>query len=253
MTQWIAVSRTQHADKHYLPREGYDFASKQPMAQVLLAELAKLLPHYPLGFIKQGEHYVPVALLGTEQNLYVAPSGKWLGKYVPASLRGYPFTLASNETGEKALAIEADYLSDDAGKPLFAEGEPTKSVADTLAFLTQCENNRQTTQAACQALESAGILTPWPLTVPIGESRKRFNGLYRVDEQALNTLDAETYATLQGAPMQLAYAQLYSIAQTEQLTQRAALQERLAQAQAPANLDELFGEEDDDLEFDFGS
>ena len=87
--------------------------------------------------------------------------------------------------------------------------------------------------------------------MPIGEGHKQVNGLYRVDEQALNALDAETYATLQGAPMQLAYGQLYSMAQVEQLTQRAALQDKLADAHPPANLDEIFSEGDDELMFDF--
>jgi len=39
MPQWIALSRTQHADHFYLPRQGYTFAVNQAVAPVLLAEL----------------------------------------------------------------------------------------------------------------------------------------------------------------------------------------------------------------------
>ncbi|MCL7929597.1 SapC family protein [Halomonas llamarensis] len=257
MTEWIALSRTNHAEHTYAPREGYGHASGQVIAPVMLAELPKLLPHYVVGFLAGDDGLLPVAVLGVEkdQNLYLHPDGRWLAKYVPATLRGYPFVLANNGKGkgDKTLSIAADHLLEHGGKPLFDNGEPAKPVADTLAFLTQCEGNRQATLNACQMLEKAGVLSPWTLTVPIGEGHKQVNGLYRVDEQTLNALDAETYATLQGAPMQLAYGQLYSMAQVDQLTQRHALQEKLTHTQAPENLDAMFGEGDDELEFDFDS
>ena len=253
MTQWIPLSRTAHAEHGYTPREGYRHAAGQLIAPVMLAELAKCLPDYVLGFLAGDDGLLPVAVLGVEkdQNLYLHPDGRWLGHYVPAVLRGYPFVLAKSSNGERVLSIAADHLAEEGGHPLFDGGELAKPVADTLSFLTQCEQNRQATQAACQALESAGVLMPWKLIVPIGEGHQQVNGLYCVDEKALNSLEGEAYATLQGGPMQLAYGQLYSMAQVDQLTQRAALQDKLADAHPPANLDEIFSEGDDELMFDF--
>ena len=82
MPQWIALSRTQHADHSYLPRQGYTFAVNQAVAPVLLAELPKLLPHYALGFIQQETGYQAVALLSLDgqNNLYLHSDGRWLGK-----------------------------------------------------------------------------------------------------------------------------------------------------------------------------
>ena len=259
MTQWIPLSRTAHAEHGYTPREGYRHAAGQLIAPVMLAELAKLLPHYVLGFIARDDGLIPVAVLGVEKdhNLYLHPDGRWLGRYVPAALRGYPFVLATPphaaNPGDKTLGIDEEHLVEEGGQPLFEHGEPTQPVADTLAFLTQCEHSRVATQAACQALENAGVLVPWKLIVPIGESHQQVNGLYRVDEQALNALSVHTFTTLQGAPMTLAYAQLFSTHQTEQLTQRAKLHETLATAHTPPeDLDTIFGNADDDeLLFDF--
>lgn len=103
MAQWIALSKTQHAKHSYLPRQGYSFAVNQAVAPVLLAELPKLLPHYALGFIQQETGYQAVVLLSLDgqNNLYLHSDGRWLGSYVPASLRGYPFTLANTEEGQK--------------------------------------------------------------------------------------------------------------------------------------------------------
>jgi hypothetical protein len=255
MPQWIAVSRTQHANQYHLPRDGYHFAANQPVASLLLAELSKLLPHYALGFIEQGESYQPVVLLSLngQTNFYVAPNGKWLGNYVPASLRGYPFILANTEDGQRALCVDQAHLASDQGEPLFdEEGNLAQKAAQTLEFLQQCEQNQQVTAASTQKLHEAGIIEPWPLTLERGEGQDplKVNGLYRVNEQALNALGAETYVKLRGGPMALAYAQLFSMSQLNQLTERAKFHAQHATQEVPENLDSVF-DNDDDLTFDF--
>ncbi|BBI49676.1 hypothetical protein HORIV_20970 [Vreelandella olivaria] len=103
MPQWIVVSRSQHIGMHYIKHDGYHYAAKQSVASVMLAELPKLLPHYVLGFIQQEGRYRPVAMLSLDgqNNHYVHSDGRWLGSYVPASLRGYPFSLADIEGDQK--------------------------------------------------------------------------------------------------------------------------------------------------------
>ncbi|MEQ5801222.1 SapC family protein [Halomonas sp. H10-9-1] len=256
MTQWIALSRSDHAEAHYRPRDAFHVTAGQAVAPVLLAELGRLLPHYVLGFIAQGDGYQPVALLSLDgqRNLYLNADGRWLAGYVPASLRGHPFTLAQTEQGQKqkVLAIAADHLVDE-GQPLFDEaGELSEPVARTLQFLNQCDRNRQPTWQAAQALGDAGVIEPWPLQLSRGEGQEplKVQGLYRVSEQALNGLEAEAFATLRGGPLALAHAQLFSTHQLNQLTERAKLHAQ--QSEVPENLDSLLdGMEDDDLTFDF--
>ena len=98
MPTWKAISKTEHANQHFIARKGYSFAAKQQVVPILLAELPKLIPLYAIGFIYQQETYVPVVItgLGGEQNLFVNADGKWIGNYVPDVLRGYPFALADN-------------------------------------------------------------------------------------------------------------------------------------------------------------
>ena len=256
MPQWIALSPTQHAGQGYLPRDGYHFADQLNVAGILLAELNKLLPHYVVVLIKEGEHFQPMVLLGVgERNLYVAPNGKWLGTYVPASLRGYPFTLANSEKpGEKVFAIDEQHLSNNQGETLFNEaGKLAGTAAQTLDFLTQCESNRTETQQACDALQRAGVIEHWPLTIERGEGQEPLtvNGLHRINEQALNSLENDVYATLKGAPMALAHAQMFSISQLNQLAERAKFHaEHGATQEVPEDLDSVF-DSDDDLTFDF--
>ena len=258
MPQWIALSRNDHAEQHVLPRDGYHHSAKQRVVPVLLAELSKLLPHYALGFIRQGERYQPVAIVGVRENAYLAPDGRWFAPYVPAQLRGYPFALAKAEDGQQVLAIDtAHIVNGPDGKPLFDEqGELSEHTRQVFDFLAQCEKNRLATQQAAEALAKHKLLVPWELVIGTdaeGGTPVKLDGLYRVDEQALNALEPEALAELRGGPMALAYAHLFSTAQHKALADRVQFQAKYAEqgSNAPANLDEVFGEGDDDLEFDF--
>jgi hypothetical protein len=258
MPQWVALSKQGHATAHYAPREGYSFTAEKSVTPILLAELNKLLSHYVLGFIAEGEGYRPVALLGIGQkNLYLHPDGRWLGSYVPASLRGYPFAMATTEEQTSVLAIDEVALVEQ-GEPLFeSEGQLAERVQKTLEFLNQCEQNRQVTQRAVAVLNDAGVIAPWSLKIERGEGQDPLmvNGLYRVDEAALNALEGEAYATLRGGPMALAHAQLFSMSQLSQLSERAKFHaEHGATQEVPENLDSVLdGMDDDDLSFDFDS
>lgn len=177
---------------------------------------------------------------------------------MPASLRGYPFTLANTEDGQKALCPDQAHLTNDQGEPLFDEdGNLTQKVAQTLDFfLKQCGQNREVTAASTQKFHEAGVIEPWPLTLECGEAQEplKVNGLYRFNEKALNALDADTFATLRGDPMALAHAQLFSMSQLNQLTERAKLHAKHATQEIPENLDSVQdGMDDDELTFDFDS
>ncbi|MCK0163731.1 SapC family protein [Marinobacter sp. S6332] len=253
MTEWIALSRTTHAGQTYKAREGYQHAEGQMLVPVLVAELAKVLPHYVIGFVKTEEGLSPMAVLGVEkgQNLYLHRDGRWLAKYVPASLRGFPFNLAKGQGKDKTLAIASEHLGE-GDVPLFENGEPSESVAEMLTFLGQRVHNHELTLQATKRLEQAGVLTDWNLVVPVGEGHKQLRGLKGIDEQALNNLEDRVFAGLRGAPIQLAYAQVYSMAQIDQLTLRSQLHQKWdSNSKEDVDLEDLFGEDDDDLSFNF--
>jgi hypothetical protein len=258
MTDWITLSRQEHTQQRLLRRQGYGFSATHTSAPVVLAELGKVVAHYALAFQYQGDTLAPVALLGTQNNLYLAPEGRWLGGYVPASLRGYPLRLVAKNDNQVSLQVLADYLTAGHGQAIFNDdGTLTEKTQQAFDFLVQCEQSRQHALQATRQLDQAGVITPWPLTVtqPDG-SPYTFEGLYQVDEKALNGLDDATFAQLKGAPLQLAYAQRLSVSQLSELGKRAELHARLAERQAtqtvPENLDSVLdGMDDDDLEFDF--
>lgn len=253
MGSWVAISKTAHAHKHWRPRAGYEFAASQQVVPVVMAELSKLLPHYVLGLIEAEEgKYQLVALVGTggQRNLYVDNKSQWLCSYVPASVRAFPFALVRSTSGNNVFCIDDGSLCDDTTQPaLFdSKGDLSEMATETLDFVSQCEHNREVTELACKALLDAGLITEWPISINRGEGMEpvTINGLHRVNEEALNSLDAVSFADLRSnGALQLAYAQLFSMAQVSQLTQRAEyLAKASANATAPSGLENLFSNDD---------
>lgn len=248
MPNWTALSPSQHASKHYLPRQTYAFTADQNSVPILIAELSKLLPHYALAFIHQDNSCTPVSITGLgKQNLYLNSDGKWLAPYVPAYLRSYPFRLLPSEN-KQVLCIQEDHLSDDQGQPLFdSDGNLTKPVQDTLNFLNECERNRKVTQAACQLLQQAGVIEKWPLQIKQSEDQDpvKIDGLYRISEKALTELDKETFADLRrNGALALAYAQLFSMNQVSRLGELVkyhAQQQQKEPAEKDIDIEQLFG------------
>jgi len=158
----------------------------------------------PLGFVSEGSGFVLVAVASLEpgNSLWVAPvTGQWLGGYVPASLRAYPFRMVKEqESGRHILCIADDETVigevGQGGEPFFDESNaPSPLLASVMEFLSEIEGNRAVTQAAVDALNSASLIQPWPLQTDKDGSTVPVNGLFRIDEAALNALDAETLKT----------------------------------------------------------
>lgn len=252
MTEWVAVSRTKHAGKHWLPRNGFDFAAARQVVPVSIAEVAKLLPHYAIGFVKLPDgRFQPAALLGIggERNLYVAPDSKWLCAYIPAELQAYPFSMVAGDEGQQILCISSSALSDDSRlPPLLAEDGSLEAAAlERFNFLAQHQTSRLVTVKAMAALSGAGVLEKWDISINReGGEPLSIHGLYKVNESALNALGEQQFAALrQTGALVLAYAQIFSMSQLTQLIQRAEYLGKAASLNAPGEgLDKLFGDQE---------
>jgi len=138
--------------------------------------------------------------------------------------------MAPTEQGEQVLCIHeaSGLLSESAGKPFFNEdGTPAKAVLEILAFFNQIDANRQLTRSICAVLQH-GLIQPWPITVQGEHGEQKVEGLFRIDEAALNALTAEALSEVRNAGgLTVAYCQLLSMQQLATLG-------TLAQAHAEA-------------------
>jgi len=267
MARFIALDKTAHRNQGWARPTSYAFAAEVTLAPMLLEEIAHALPSLPLVFSREGEEgpFQLMALLSLQPNLnlFTAPDGRWVAGYIPAFFRAYPFRLLAQPKG-KRMAVCFDERSGllreepSEGEPRFFDdqGEPSADLARVMAFMEKCEQGRQTTQRAVDALAKHELITPWPLKVDNGAGEpQHIQGLYRIDEQALGALNGRALSDLQkrGA-LAVAYGQLLaqhrvsSFAKLYEL--RAKLQAQAATAAAP-DMEALFGASGETLNFDF--
>lgn len=218
MPSYVALSRELHARRQFKPVTSFRFAAQQASVVLVGAEMPKACMGLPLGFLRHADKLWPIALLGTapERNLFVAEDGRWIGGYVPALFRAYPFRFADLPNGDKALCFdeEAQLIAEqNGGQPLFeADGNPTRIVTDIANFLQQLDRNQRATELACKALDEAGVIQPWEIKIRSGAGELVLNGILRADESRLNALDDQSFLTLRRAgALMIAHCQLLSM------------------------------------------
>jgi len=266
MTELAAISPEHHAKKVWKHVTDYAFAAAEMVIPLVGVELSKVVPAMPIGFIEQEGGYQLIAITSLQPgtNLYVAPDGKWLVPYIPSVLRAYPFQLVQQENAEnftlcinEASGLVVDNTED--GNAFFDDqDEPAQAIKDILNFLTEVEASRALTQGAVNALADAGLIIPWALNLKQGEEVVPVEGLFHVDEAALNKLDDEDFLTVRKAGgMAVAYAQLLSMNQFAVLERLGEIQGQiLAQQEANSDAANLIGfslaEDEGSLSFEWG-
>jgi hypothetical protein len=222
MPQFAAISRERHANKKWLRFSNFGFAAGEVIAPIVAAELARAAHAMPCAFLQQSGRYTLVAVLSiiAGRNMFVGPDGRWLGPYVPAVFRLYPFRALSTGQGDSVVLCvdeESKLVVDgsSAGEEFFdAQGNPAPVLKPAFDAALALERNRKSTELAIQALAQAGVIRPWELKVKSAEGERPIGGLYRADEAALRALPDEAFLNLRkAAALPIAYTQMLSISQ----------------------------------------
>lgn len=260
MSRYMPIDAGRHPHGGWLPYPDYRFAATDALVPVSLEEVPHVIKGVPLAFRRlDGGRYqlVAVQALTGGLNLCVAPDGRWLTGYVPALYRGYPFRLLPSEDRRHwrlGVAADSGLWLDDArgqGERCFTEaGEESPALQRIRTFLETLARSRGLAVRAVEALAGESLIQPWALKVQDEHEQTRpVEGLYRIDEAALNALPGERLAALRDSgALSLAYAQLFSQHRLSQLAQLY----RLRHTAMPPDdsLDGWFAE-DDEIQLDF--
>jgi hypothetical protein len=224
MPRFKLITKTGFATQAWRRYDSYAFAGTDAVAPLVVQELAKACVSLPIAFIRQNDVFVPHAVQGLEigRNLFVV-NGKWVAPYIPALYRGYPFAVTAADDAQLHLCIDMDSGLVGAGEgfdqPFFDDaGEAAQPVKDALNFLEEIHRNRAVTGRVCAALAAEDLFQPWPLTVQGPEGERTIDGLFRIDEARLNSLEPEALARVQKAGgLPVAYCQLLSMSNIQTL------------------------------------
>lgn len=267
MPHFVALSPSRHRDMGWLKVADYLFAEHETLVPLVGEELPHALAIMPMGF-RQREtgnfELVAVMSLQAQRNLFVHPDGRWIGGYKPAALRGYPFSLQREQGSDRHVlcfdensGLMLENPRGD-GEPFFdAQGEPAPLVKKLLDFLGQWEQQRQVTQRAVDMLAAQELIVPWEVKVADEASgnTQAVQGLYRLDEKALNALDEKGMAALRAVnALPIAYAQLFSQHRIGVLGKLYRLHAEFEQEDpAKVDIESLFDDGSEDFSFDFDS
>jgi hypothetical protein len=259
LVKLVPVTQMVHSGKSWRRPPDFRFAAKDAMAPIVAPEFGSVAPWMPIVFTQQAGHWLPMAMMSpvAGHNLFVDAEGKWLGGYVPAALRSFPFFRARIEGREDEVVCfdeDSGLLADQrSGEDFFAEnGEPSVALRQISDVLQAVSAAQQPTKLAMASLAEAGIIEPWPLRVKVGNSQEgEIAGLHRIKETALNALDDAAFLKLRktGA-LVLAHMQLVSMGQMARFHSLFRQQQQSASARAALEsretLDDLFGMPSDD-------
>lgn len=262
----VPITQELFGKKRFKRNYTYHIAIDDMVAPLALHELPKAMLHMPLAFAKLQGQLTPVAMqaLTRGHNLFVAPDGRWIGKYLPVCYRFQPFALATLDDDRQVLCCDdaSDLLSETDGEPFFDEQmNRSGAITHILNILGQHANNRKLTLEVCAMLDELGLIAQWPVKLQDEATDKQgvIAGLFRIDEQALNELPADKLAKVRecGA-LPLIYCQLLSMQHVPmlgQLSQAHALAKQRAQSGGDlgadlADADVTFMADDTTLSFD---
>lgn len=237
------VTRARFAAQRWKRSPDYGFASTDALCPLVLQELPKAVLHMPITFVPGNGSFGLMALQGLRpgHNHFLDRDKRWLGAYVPAAYRSYPFFMAAADGGKQVLCFDEDsglLSGTDDGEPFFGEdAQPSPAVAEVLDFLNRIAANRASTLRMCEALHKHNLIQPWPINLHTAAGEQSTEGLFRVDEAALNQLPADALSELRNAGALLgAYCQLLSMQHIPLLGQLADARAK-ADAQAASQTD----------------
>jgi hypothetical protein len=205
----------------------FAFAAQAQTVLIAQVEFFDVCRQFPIIFTRTGNgRIVPLALMGLEkeENLFVDVQGNWLGGYIPAYIRRYPFITTDDTDGRMAVCFDEafDGFNREGGAALFAEGQPTAKLQEILAFLQDYYGRMQQTEAFGAFLAEAGLLRQIEAQANLADGRRfALKGMLVVDEQKLSQLpDAEIVRLFRSGALALIQAHLVSLRNLDALMDR---------------------------------
>ena len=222
----VVLDRDQHKGLR-LKTADARFAAKNQAVPLVVSEFPEASLEYPIAFTKgQDGQWLALALTGLQAgaNAFVDAKGLWHARYVPASVRRYPFILAEGQ--DKALNLAADLAAAQLGaegQALFDEqGEPTELASGVMQMLADFQNQAKATANWIKQLDDASLLVQQNLQVRLGDGRHAVvDGVWIVDEAKLRQLpDDKVLAWFKSGELAALHAQMLSLRNLVPLLER---------------------------------
>lgn len=228
MSNFQAINYKDFAGRSWKLTSNFAFSATDSLCAISAGEAAAAALSLPLAFLKERDQFTLVAILGltSGENLCVGKNGNWLGPYVPALYRHYPFRIGKSDASNLLVCVdtESSLSNDNTGYPYF------ESEAQVSPELLKVQESLEALNGGFAAAKNIGglfselnLLKTLSLSIGDSENPVALDGIYTIDESLLNGLPGESLAELHSAGgMTLAYAHLLSLQNFNNLVNLAA-------------------------------
>lgn len=230
------ITKERHAGWSIETETDFSFTRELNWLPLTSVEFSVASREYPIVFVKSGENYSAIALIGlrADENLFLRDDGTWRGAYLPAFLRRYPFVLAHGPK-EEQFTFCIDETSEMAGEHVAGErlfdeeGNETKFFRKLLSFATKWEKASQDTVKLCKRLVELDLLDESKITYELPDGKKAsITGFAIVDERKLYELADDDVQTLfANRELEMIFAHLNSLRSIEAMSKNIVQESRL--------------------------
>lgn len=198
------LSYENHNQIKITPSSNYQHAKEQQVVPLIVHEFARAGAEMPIIFVKNKDtgEFQSVALLGLSpnENLFYSEE-KWLSGYLPALITHHPFALMPTQNDESQLQMvikeDSHVISKSEGDALFdEEGNESEYLTKRKNALGQYFEQSHVTKAFIHELSENSLLSQQNLTLDLNGEKIAINGVYLVDEKALNALPDDVFLAL---------------------------------------------------------
>ena len=238
----VPISSERHRDWSVQPHVDYGFAKKVNSVPLLAAEFITAATDHAIVFAGDENAVFPSVILGMRdnENGNVGPDGAWVGGYIPAFLRRYPFVFARSDDGKTfTLCMDEEFEGfnkDGKGERLFdADGKRTQYLESILTFAREYQALFERTQIFCNRLKEYDLLDAGQaqFNLPDGES-SQLGGFFTINRAKLKALPPETLAKLAATDeLELCYVHLQSLNNLTPMARRMASEAAAPQKEKP--------------------
>ncbi len=242
MSSPVPLRNNVHAKLKVIESGDFRRFKENHLVPIVIQDFFTLAAEFPLVFVKiaKTDDFIPVAMMGLRegQNLY-CQTEQWQGGVIPISFGNAPFAISRVDDKSEQLIVlvdeESPLLSETEGEAIFDEkGERTPYLEKRIDALTKVADQTRNTQEMCKRLVERKLLTTQKLELQHRPDAQRFNieGIYIVDEIALNEMSDEGYLELRKMGLlPVIYAHLTSLQQLRRVSEMQFQADKAAQAE----------------------
>jgi len=191
----VVLDKEKHKNLKVSPFQNLLFAKDTTTLSLTYKEVGVIAKSYPVVFSNNEDNSFAVLVSLGQMNLAIDTQGRWIGEYIPMTIRKYPFSVIQNgEDKDKNIVLideDASLFSKSKGKQLFKKsGEISEILKKSIEFVSQYDIEMKKTRKLTKEIQKSGILEMREVRVNNGEESKvLIQGFSVVNTEKLQKLD----------------------------------------------------------------